>query len=245
METKFKVITPVYNCEEWIEQNILSLQHQSVQAWTQIFVDDCSTDKTVEIIRKLTKRDSRFKLVCKDQRMGVMHSHVTGTELLLREADDQDVIVHLDGDDWFYTDHALAQIADEYREGDCWATYGNYVTQPSGTPSVCQPKVPELSYRDHIRTGWIFSHARTFKKFLWDKILVGSLLDSNGVMFSSACDVAIFCPVLEMAGDKVKYIETPLYVYNRENPLNEDKDHLQDQVRCALEIAAQTPYEVI
>ena len=244
METNFRIITPTYNCEKWIGKCIESVKKQSVAGYTQIFVDDGSTDNTVDIIEKSIKYNSRFKLVKKEFRMGVMHSHVTGAELLLREANDEDIVVHLDGDDWFKNEMTLEKIRSVYEAKDCWATYGNYSTT-DGSPSVCRKKVPERSYREHIRIGWCFSHTRTFKKFLWDKILVKSLLDSNGVMFSSACDVALFCPALEMAGDRVEFINEIGYVYNRDNPLNEDKDHLEDQVRCALEIAAQKPYEAL
>ena len=121
-------------------------------------------------------------------------------------------------------------------------TYGNYESTDRRS-SVCAPRVENLLIRLHILQGWPFSHLRTFKKFLWDKIKVESLLDSKGVMFTSACDVAILCPMLEMAGDKVSFIDEVLYTYNRGNPLNEDKDHLEDQVRCALEIAQQNPYK--
>jgi glycosyltransferase involved in cell wall biosynthesis len=244
METNFRIITPTYNCEEWIQQCIDSVKNQTIAGYTQIFVDDGSTDGTVDIIKKAIKHQSRFKLVQKESRMGVMHSHVTGAELLLREADDEDVIVHLDGDDWFKDGRTLERIRYAYEGTGCWATYGNYSTT-DGSPSVCRKKVPKRSYREHIRSGWCFSHTRTFKKFLWDKILVKSLLDSNGVMFSSACDVAIFCAALEMAGDRVTFVKDIGHVYNRGNPLNEDKDHLEDQVRCALEIAAQRPYEAL
>ena len=97
----------------------------------------------------------------------------------------------------------------------------------------------------HILAGWPFSHLRTFKKFLWDRVKTESLVDSNKKAFSSACDVAIMCPMLEMAGDRVTFIDETLYIYNRENPLNEDKDHLDDQIRCAVEVAKQIPYEAL
>jgi len=244
MDARIKIITPTYNCEKWVEKCITSVKSQSSASWEQIFVDDGSTDKTMEILTEQTKDDKRFKIVSKDQRMGVMHSHITGTELLLREASADSIIMHLDGDDWLSSPYALERIVNAYDTSGCLATYGNYEAT-DGSPSICREKYPELTIREHIKRQWCFSHIRTFKKLLWDKILVGSLLDTNGIMFSSACDVAIFCPVLEMAGDRVTFIDNPMYTYNRENPLNEDKHHLEDQVRCALEIAQMPPYEVL
>ena len=39
----------------------------------------------------------------------------------------------------------------------------------------------------------------------------------------AAWDLAFMFPMLEMSGDNAKYIKEILYVYNRTNPLNEDK----------------------
>tara|TARA_R110002126_G_scaffold187448_3_gene336146 strand:- start:5595 stop:6329 length:735 start_codon:yes stop_codon:yes gene_type:complete len=244
MEQNFKIITPVYNSEQWIKKCIDSVKAQSYSNFEHIIVDDCSTDNTLQIAIAEAKGDPRFKVVKKDSRMGVMHSHVTGTELLGKDADPEDVFIHLDGDDWLAHDTVLQKVNEVYQQEGCWMTYGNYEAT-DGTAPVCASRAENLMIRLHILQGWPFSHLRTFKKFLWDKIKVESLLDSQGKMFTSACDVAILSPMLEMAGNRIQFIKDVLYVYNRENPLNEDKDHLDDQVRCALEIAQQNPYKVL
>ena len=245
MENCFRIVTPVYNSEDWIKKCIDSVKAQTYSNYEHIIVDDGSTDKTLEIAIQETRGDSRFKVVKKDYRMGIMHSHITGAELLGRNADDEDIYVHLDGDDWLSHDKVLERLNTVYNETGCWMTYGNYEAT-DGSKSVCSPKRQEKPIRLHIvEGGWCFSHLRTFKKFLWDKIKVDSLLDSTGKMFTSATDVAILCPMLEMAGDKIEFIDEILYVYNRDNPLNEDKADLDDQVRCALEIAQQPPYKAL
>jgi hypothetical protein len=58
-----------------------------------------------------------------------------------------------------------------------------------------------------------------------------------------AYDQAIMLPLLEMAGDRCKYIPEILHVYNKENPLNVDKIKTQEQVRTAQEIRSKKPYE--
>ena len=245
MENCFRIVTPVYNSEDWIKKCIDSVKAQTYSNYEHIIVDDGSTDKTLEIAIQETRGDSRFKVVKKDYRMGIMHSHITGAELLGRNADDEDIYVHLDGDDWLSHDKVLERLNTVYNETGCWMTYGNYEAT-DGSKSVCTPRREEIPIRLHIvKGGWCFSHLRTFKKFLWDKIKVDSLLDSNGKMFTSATDVAILCPMLELSGDKIEFIDEVLYVYNRDNPLNEDKADLTDQVRCALEIAQQTPYTAL
>ena len=55
------IITPVYNCEKLIEETIKCVQYQSYTNWEMILVDDCSTDLSSEIIKKIAKKDSRIK----------------------------------------------------------------------------------------------------------------------------------------------------------------------------------------
>lgn len=242
METNFKIVTPAYNCEKWIKKCIDSVKNQNYTNYEHVIVDDCSTDNTLKIAIEETKNDSRFKVIKKESRMGATHSHIAGAQLLCNGADDEDVFVHLDGDDWLAHENVLETVNEVYIKTNCWMTYGNYQAT-DGSPSVCSPKKPNKPIRHHIVDGgWCFSHLRTFKKFLWENIKLHSLLDSNGKLFSSACDVAMLCPMLEMSGDKVEFINETLYIYNRYNPLNDDKADLGDQVRCALEVAQQTPY---
>lgn len=46
------VITPVYNCERYIEECILSIKQQKYQYYEHIIVDGGSTDNTLNIIKK-------------------------------------------------------------------------------------------------------------------------------------------------------------------------------------------------
>ena len=55
------IITPVYNNSEFIKQTIESVQKQTYKNWEMIIVDDCSTDRTPELIKKISKKDDRIK----------------------------------------------------------------------------------------------------------------------------------------------------------------------------------------
>lgn len=55
------VITPTYNCVDFIGETIESVQSQSYQHWEMIIVDDCSTDNTKELVSTYIQEDSRIK----------------------------------------------------------------------------------------------------------------------------------------------------------------------------------------
>ena len=55
------IITPVYNCERYIEETIKSVINQSYINWEMLLVDDCSLDKSFKIIQKYMRNDNRIK----------------------------------------------------------------------------------------------------------------------------------------------------------------------------------------
>ena len=58
-------------------------------------------------------------------------------------------------------------------------------------------------------------------------------------------DLAIMFPIAEMAGNKIKFINDILYVYNSENPINDNKVNVNMQARLALMIRDRNIYSTI
>ena len=56
------IIMPSYNCGNYVEETIRSVQAQTYQNWEIIFVDDCSEDDTTEIVMRLKTQDERISL---------------------------------------------------------------------------------------------------------------------------------------------------------------------------------------
>ena len=56
------VIIPCYNAEKYIEQAVHSIMNQTYKNLEIIVTDDCSIDRSFEILKKLEKEDSRIKL---------------------------------------------------------------------------------------------------------------------------------------------------------------------------------------
>lgn len=56
------VTIPCYNAEKYVESAVCSIMNQTYKNLEIIITDDCSTDKTFEILQRLAKEDSRIKL---------------------------------------------------------------------------------------------------------------------------------------------------------------------------------------
>ncbi|OLU38468.1 glycosyltransferase family 2 protein [Ileibacterium valens] len=55
------IITPAYNAEKFIGYTIESVINQTYPYWEMLIVDDGSTDKTEDIVKKYSNKDQRIK----------------------------------------------------------------------------------------------------------------------------------------------------------------------------------------
>lgn len=60
---KVSVIVPTYNVENYIEKCLESLVNQTLRNIEIICIDDCSNDKTLQILKSYAKNDNRIKIV--------------------------------------------------------------------------------------------------------------------------------------------------------------------------------------
>lgn len=56
------IITPVYNAERFLKETAGSVISQSYQDWEWILVNDCSSDKSWEVMQELAEKDRRIKI---------------------------------------------------------------------------------------------------------------------------------------------------------------------------------------
>lgn len=87
------IVVPVYNTEKYLEECIESIIHQTYKNLEIIFVDDGSTDSSVDIINKYKEQDNRIKLIKqKNQYAGVARNngmkHATGKYIMFLDSDD-------------------------------------------------------------------------------------------------------------------------------------------------------------
>lgn len=62
MNFKVSIITPVYNAERFLKETADSVFKQSYTDWEWILVNDCSTDKSWELMQGLSEKDQRIKI---------------------------------------------------------------------------------------------------------------------------------------------------------------------------------------
>ena len=96
---KVSVIVPVYNVEPFVERCAHSLFGQTLDSLEYIFVDDCSPDNSIAIIKQVLdqypNRKSQARFLRHEFNQGQAGARTTGMKSATGE-----YMIHLDPDDW-------------------------------------------------------------------------------------------------------------------------------------------------
>jgi glycosyltransferase involved in cell wall biosynthesis len=221
-DKKFVVVIPSYKNSQWCIQNITSALNQNYSQYRIIFTDDCSPDDTFSRVSDVVNSSSKGKIVTlikNGTRLGALHNLYN----MIHSCQDDEIILTLDGDDWFPDDNVLNKLNTVYSGDDIYITYGQYKNSNDGSPGVAQPYpqhvIDSNTFRHHV---WGASHLRTFYTWLFKRIKKEDLM-KDGKFFVMTWDMALMWPMLEMAGNHSKYLSDILYVYNLDNPINDHK----------------------
>ena len=220
---EFVIVTASYNNERYCIRQLESVANQRYPHWSMIYINDCSQDKTGLMVEDFVYRNGlskKIQVIHNTKRKGAMANIFTAVHM----TDAKKVIVCVDGDDRLSDPGALEKLAKVYEDPEVWVTYGNYKTEPGSIPSVCKPFPQDILKQGLFRSyEWVSSHPKTFYAGLFHKIKKQDLQLSNKFV-SVASDVAFMIPILEMAANShIRFIEDILYIYNYENPINDQK----------------------
>ena len=97
------VLVPIYNVEHYIERCAVSLFEQTYDNIEYVFVNDCSTDHSVDVLKQVLsrypKRASQAKIINHDRNRGVAASRNTALDICAGE-----FICQVDPDDYIELD---------------------------------------------------------------------------------------------------------------------------------------------
>lgn len=217
------VIVPSYNNKDWYKKNIDSIMMQDYKNYHVVYIDDCSSDGTGELVDQYVKNSvfkKKFTIIKNQQNQGALANYYNAIHSWVNN---NAIVAILDGDDWLANNHVFSLLNKIYDKYDVWITYGSHKKYPSGKIG-CARKVPDyIIEQNAIREyKWVTSQLRTFYVWLF-KLIKKDDLCVDGHFFSKSGDVGIMIPMIEMAGHHSKFIPDIIYIYNRATPLNGDK----------------------
>jgi glycosyltransferase involved in cell wall biosynthesis len=243
-EHEFVVFVPSYNNDSYFERNLDSIFSQDYKNYHVIYIDDCSTDNTFLNVSEYVKKNQL------EEKVTLIHNKLNQKALYnlytaIHGCKNDQIIVCLDGDDWFASDHVLSDLNCYYQNRDMWISYGQHVHYPSGQIGMCAPVRKDFLKSEKMRSEkWQYSHLRTFYAGLFKRIRLEDLIE-EGKFYSTAWDLAIMFPMMEMAREHVYFTPEVSYVYNCETPLSDYKIHSNEQQRIDAVIREKPVYAAL
>ena len=186
---------------------------------------------------QINRTNAFFRLVNNSNRSGAL-SNVYRS---VYSCKDEEIVVVLNGDDWFADNQVLKRLNELYSSEEVWMTYGGSVEYGSDTISS-HPIPQEVVEHNAFRSGKAPTHLCSFYSWLFKKINTADLL-FGGKFFPMASDAAMMYPMIEMAGERHAYIDQISYMHNQANLIGPNKVDPTLRTMLTRAIMDRQPYE--
>jgi glycosyltransferase involved in cell wall biosynthesis len=209
---KVSIITPIYGVEKYISRYAHSVLEQSFDDIEYIFVNDCTKDKSMTILKDIIEqyplRKNRVKIINNDKNLGLCLSRYEGIK-----ASTGDYIINCDSDDWL--DKEMVEKMYEFVQINsldiAWCDFyisdgkkHTYLSQESSTSKI--------DYLKSMLTIKIISS-------LCNKIIKRTLFFNNEICPAVANMGEDFVLLFQFVffSNKIGYIPSPFYYYYMRN----------------------------
>lgn len=207
------VLMPIYNAGDYLLRSIASIQDSTYQDFEIICLNDGSTDNTLNILKELAEKDSRIKVISRQERGYA----VTMNELLSRA--EGDYILNIDPDDWI--EPTMFEKMLEYMDDDTdfvkcgfWFELRDkrqkyqYTTIPA---EFCPRKLPAKSKMEFFVS----------QVAIWTCLIRRSFVEKHHIRLNetegAAYQDTAFVWYINSLAEKIRVIPDTLYHYNKTN----------------------------
>ena len=159
------IIMAAYNAEKTIEQAINSVLSQTYTNFELLVVNDCSTDRTAELVKSIAAKDSRVRLISNVKNSGVSYTRKHGLE----EAKGSWISI-LDSDDAWAPEKLEKQIDLQRRTNADLLFTGSAFMDSEGHPIDWYLRAPsEVTYRQLLKQNVLSNSSALVRKELYAK----------------------------------------------------------------------------
>lgn len=211
---KVSVIVPIYKVETYMEACAVSLMEQTMTDGIEfIFVDDCSPDRSIDILRdvmaRYPQRAKQVRIIRQERNGGVALARLNATEVSRGE-----YIIHCDPDDLPDRDMYGRMYAKAVADKADAVISGYYVVNSDGCNSVT-PDMPDdpMAVVQNVIDGALHNA-------LWNKLISRRMYEAVDVWYVPGMnlfeDVSLVPRLLSRAR-RIAFVPEPLYRYNQLN----------------------------
>lgn len=206
VEYKIGIIIPNYNYEHTLAKCLESIVQQTYQNYEIVFVDDCSTDNSVEIAKlfQINYGKDKVKIIqLKQKRL----NGGARNEGYLHLSDDVDYVYYVDSDDWLYDNEVLLNINRKLQSKPdvLFVEIMEYKNKKMKVSDI-----PEYKDKYEAMAGWSGSCGKVIKKSLATR---QECLYNEGTLKEDKnqhCKICYYMNTFQL-------LKKPVYVWNKDN----------------------------
>lgn len=198
---RFSIVIPNYNNAEWLDKCLQSILNQTFKDYQIIVVDDCSTDNSLNILRRY-EQEGKINLLSAKAYGKVFNGGARNMGISLAIGE---YILFLDSDDWFNSPNCLELINKTIEENnypDCVSLSYNCLI---GGSKTYQPLIRN-TIKDLVDSLYVACWTKCIKRELIQKFPENTLME-DVVQHIKQCDHI----------KTVVSIDTPIVCWNRNN----------------------------
>ncbi len=207
---KVSILVPVYGVERYIERCARSIFEQTYQNLEIIFVDDCTPDKSIDVLQRVIEdypeRKTQTRIIRHEKNRGVSATRNTAVAAATGE-----FLSYVDSDDWI-DKNSIALLVSKQDEDNADIVTGCAVKEYGTYSEELLIKVVS-SWEDQIKIvlGLTLDHV------IWARLIRRSLYIDHDIRAKEGLnhgDDAQVVPLLFFFAHKSSSLDRPFYHYN-------------------------------
>lgn len=210
---KVSILVPIYGVEKFIERCAISLFEQSYQNIEYIFVNDCTKDKSIVILKEVLKRypnrKAQVRIIEHEKNRGLAAARNTAVAAATGE-----FLMHVDSDDYVDKKNVTKSVCRQL-ETNADVVVIDFI---KSNPKFC--KVTKYASFDNAKEYCLAVLSRKNSNSIWAKLIRRSLYTDNHIHCIEGCnqgeDFQVVPRLLYYANRTVNLSE-PLYYYDCSN----------------------------
>lgn len=210
------ICVPVYGVEKYIERCVVSLFEQTYQNIEYIFVDDCTPDKSIEILMEVVKRyperESHVRIINHENNRGLAASRNTAVDAV-----ETDFLIHVDSDDWIDKE-LVSELVLKQKENNADIVTADAIAYYPNHKKIF--KVLRTTNAKELTLNTIYG---TQRSQIWGRLIRKNLYTDNNIRVIEGCNMAEDYQVMSRLtyySKKVEWTNNTFYHYIALNPSN-------------------------
>lgn len=204
---KVSVIIPVYGVEQYIERCARSLFEQTLDDIEYLFIDDCTPDKSIEILKQVLEEYPQRKNQVVIHRMEHNSGQAKVREWGMRNATGE-YVIHCDSDDWVDV-HMYEDMYKKAKENNADVVLCDYYESDGVSKKLMNDFLP-----NKVEDTMSSTLLKKTRSVLWNKLVRRSIYKNN-IMYpvaNNAEDYTLLVQIVYYSKSFV-YLNKPLYFY--------------------------------